>query len=100
MKLRLVSVVALAMTTTAGISNAQDNMGSDLNQPAIQSPETDAFTPMTRSERFKHYLVSTFGRKALASGAMRAELGQVRHDPKEFGAHGAAGERLTAERAD
>jgi hypothetical protein len=50
MKLQLVSVVALAMTTTAGISNAQDNMAADLNQPVIQSPEADAFTPMTREQ--------------------------------------------------
>jgi len=85
MKVRLISVVALAVTTSAGISNGQDTMGSGPTQAAMQSPETDNFAPMTRSERVRAYLLGTFGRKALAGSAMHAEIGQLTHDPKEWG---------------
>lgn len=43
------------------------------------------FMPMTRSERFRNYLNSMFGYRAMARGGLHAEISQLRHDPKEWG---------------
>lgn len=90
MKTQLISVIALAMTTTAGIATAQNASDPELKPPAVESPICDDFIPMTRSERLRHYLGSTFGPKALARSALRAEFGQATKTPKEWGS-GAGG---------
>ena len=64
MKATTISVIALAMTATTGLATAQE----------VASPQIDDFAPMTRSERLRHYLTGTFGRKAIARNAMQAEL--------------------------
>lgn len=73
--------VSIAQNMTDGAATAPSTQSADKSV----SSETDTFSPMTRSERFKHFLTGTFGRKALARSAVGAEIGELRHAPKEWG---------------
>ena len=90
MKATTISVIALAMTTATGLAIAQDDAANEpySNQPEVATARLDNFAPMTRSERLRHYLTGTFGRKALARNAMHAEFGQLTKFPKEWGSDG------------
>ena len=88
MKMNTICVFALAMTTVTGLATAQAATEPESNQPELASPRIDEFTPMTRKSRLRHYLTGTFGRNAMARNAMRAELGQIAHSPKEWGRDG------------
>jgi hypothetical protein len=48
-----------------------DDSGQQLTLP---QPELDDYAPMTRSERFRKYLTSTFGPKAINKSATAAEI--------------------------
>lgn len=85
MKAQLVSLIALAMTTAAGVVTAQETTGFEpISADTTQQQPVD-FSPMTRSERLRHYLTGTFGPGALAGAAVRADVGQMTGNPKEWG---------------
>lgn len=76
MNAKLISVMALALTTKAGFA---------ATVPAAVSPQTDDFTPMTNSERLGAYVTDTYGPKTIARSAAHAGLGIARGTPKEWG---------------
>jgi len=93
MKVQLISVIALAMTTT-GFANTQVSTVSDPAPAAVVTPQDDDFTPQTRSERVGTYISDTFGNKAIAGTAAHAGIDTLRRSPKEwtgFGPRMAAG---------
>lgn len=93
MKVQLISVIALAMTTT-GFANTQVLNASDPAPAAVVTPQDDDFTPQTRSERVGTYVTDTFGNKAIAGTAAHAGIDTLRRSPQEwtgFGPRMAAG---------
>jgi hypothetical protein len=82
MKVQLISVIALAMTTTTGFAHTQ--LPTDPAPTTVVTPQDDDFAPQTRSERVGAYVTGTFGDKALAESAVQAGIGTLRHSPKEW----------------
>jgi hypothetical protein len=75
-------------------------MAADGPQLGPASAEDRDYAPMTRSERFRHYLTGTFGPKALNRPAAGAEFMQLRNVPKEWGSNSEGfGPRLGSELA-
>jgi len=96
MRTSIIVTLAAALTTVAGIATAQDAADTDpapvVSRSSLRLVE---FTPMTRSERFRNYLTSTFGPQSLATSVARAGLDQLRDSPTEWGQGSAAfGDRL------
>jgi hypothetical protein len=96
MRISIIVTMAAALTTVAGTAPAQDLAESDPAPVAFRSSLlTVEFTPMTRSERFRHYLTGTFGPRSLATAVAHAGLDQLRDSPTEWGQGSAAfGDRL------
>ncbi len=85
MKRHAVTFLALAVIASAGaVQAATLPKVEDVDAPRHLRSDV-RFVPMTRSERFRDYLNSTFGYRALARNSVRAEIGQIRNDPKEWG---------------
>jgi hypothetical protein len=79
---------ALEETSTAddAADDAADDTAESTSESAdVSRPSGIAFTPMTRSERLRHYLASTFGAGSLARATLSAETGQLTRSPKEWG---------------
>jgi hypothetical protein len=74
------STVTTAMA--ADPATMPDDSGQQLTLP---QPEIDDYAPMTRSERFRKYLTSTFGPKAINESTAAAEINQLRDIPGEWG---------------
>jgi hypothetical protein len=80
-------VMCLAVMPAMAADAAPAPVGSDqeLQQPTDLNPEPGDFAPMTRSERFRKYLTSTFGPKAIDKTMAAAEIMQLRDVPREWG---------------
>jgi opacity protein-like surface antigen len=96
MRISIIVTIAAALTTVAGTTMAQDAADTEpapvVSRSSLRMVE---FTPMTRSERFRHYLTGTFGPNSLATSVARAGLDQLRDSPSEWGQGSAAfGDRL------
>jgi hypothetical protein len=76
---------AVTPVMAADTATAPEASGQDLTQPRGLTPEIDDYAPMTRSERFRKYLTSTFGPKAINKATAAAEIDQLRHVPHEWG---------------
>ena len=96
MRISIITAMAAALTIVAASATAQDAADTDPAPAAFRSSlQTVEFTPMTRSERFRHYLTATFGPNSLATAVAHAGLDQLRDSPKEWGQGSAAfGDRL------
>jgi hypothetical protein len=81
-------------TTSAAPAIADDRSGSD-HAPAGSRSPAPQFSPMTRSERFRNYMVSVFGYEAILRSAAGAGIRQASGTPKEWGGGAEAyGERV------
>jgi hypothetical protein len=81
--------IAAALLTAAGIVRAEDPSDA---VPAMEaapgaSGVSDGveFTPMTRSERLRHYLLGTFGPGAMAGVGVHTALANLKDTPTEWG---------------
>ena len=83
MKTRITLMIAAAMA--GNVAALAQTPTDDAPVPALASPSSVEFTPMTRSERLRHYLTSTAGLSAIGHAALRAEIGQFTKNPKEWG---------------
>ncbi|PWU06039.1 MAG: hypothetical protein C5B51_13175 [Terriglobia bacterium] len=83
--------MAAALTAVAGTAPAQDTPAFEptpiVARGVLQSLE---FTPMTSSERLRHYLTGTFGPGSFATAVAHAGLDQLRESPTEWGQDGGA----------
>ena len=76
------SILAAAPTTAA--RDAENTTG----MPAVSSPQTVEYTPLTRSERLRDYLKGTFGPSSLLTSAARAGLDHALDRPGEWDSGG------------
>jgi hypothetical protein len=91
---RFTVFLALGTAITTPLAVAQDRPQAD-RSAAVSTPPPAQFVPMTRSERFRHYLVGTFGPESIFRAAASAGIGQARNVPKEWGGGAEAyGERF------
>jgi hypothetical protein len=80
------NTIDCALEETSTADDAADATAESTPESADGSrPSGIAFTPMTRSERLRHYLASTFGAGSLARATLSAETGQITRSPKEWG---------------
>jgi len=74
-------LLGAAFSTTLA---AADNR-PEVNPPAISTPPPPQFAPMTRSERFSHYLVGLANGESFVLAVASAGIGQAKATPKEWG---------------
>jgi hypothetical protein len=90
--------VALAQTNTFNAPVPETNAGTpDSATGVVGSPAhaQQEYTPATSSERFRHYLMSTFGPAAVARAIAAGGIAQGNNSPKEWGGGAQAfGERI------
>jgi hypothetical protein len=89
MKTHRTILIALAMSSAAGIAGAQDTPAAGPIRPAVQATEITEYLPLTNSEHLRLFLTDTFGAEPVAGSMARAELNQLRDVPKEWGKGGA-----------
>ncbi len=85
----IIITMAAAVLTAAGAARAENSAGAEPGfEPvplAADSGRGVEFTPMTRSERLRHYLTGTFGAGALAGAGLHAAADQLKDSPTEWG---------------
>ena len=84
MKKHTIATMAAVLITAAGTAIAQDSEGADNTPTASNRPRAVEFTPMTRSERLRNYLTTTFGPTSFVKSAAYAGFDQLMDRPTEW----------------
>jgi hypothetical protein len=92
MRTTITITIAAALLTAAGTIRAENAAATEPGSEAAsviadKAPGVE-FTPMTRSERFRHYLTGTFGPGAAAGVGIRSVIAQVKETPTEWKQNG------------
>jgi hypothetical protein len=91
---RFTVFLALGTAITTPLAVAGDRPKAD-SPAAVLTPPPPEFAPMTRSERFRNYLVGIAGPESILRAAASAGISQASNTPKEWGGGAEAyGERV------
>jgi hypothetical protein len=84
-----------AQTIISAAPSAETGGADTAGTGVIGTTDAQEYTPTTASERFRHYLMSTYGPAAIARAVASGAIAQAENSPKEWkGGAEAFGERI------
>ena len=84
MKCKMILILALAAGVSRNLVFAEDGLTSPVKTTVVSAPTASEFLPMTRSERFRNYVLGLADFQSIVTAAASSGIRQAENSPKEW----------------